>query len=86
MTLAEQLRNEINIHEVMPWLKEDVVKSIRYNGKYSRICDNHVREITRNFSFPYKYYTHIETWARKEGFNVNSTYNSYGVRSICISL
>lgn len=86
MTLAEQLRNEMNIHEVMPWLKEDVVKSIRSNGRYSRICDKHVREITRNFSFPYKYYTHIEEWARKEGFKVYPTFNSYGVRSICISL
>ncbi len=86
MTLAEQLRNEINIHEVMPWLKEDVMKSIRNNGRYSRICDKHINEIKRNFAFPFKYYTHIEDWARKEGFNVYSKYNSYGVRSIVITL
>ena len=86
MTLAEQLRNEIDIHKAMPWLKEDVVKSIRSNGHYSRICDRHINEITRNFSFPFKYYTHIADWASKEGLNVHSEYNSYGVRYIVITL
>ena len=86
MTLAEQLRNEMNIHEVMPWLKEDVVKEIRSMGYYSRICDTHIRGISRNSSFPFKYYTNVEKWARKEGFNVQSEYNSYGVRYIVITL
>ena len=86
MTLAEQLRNEFNIHEVMPWLKEDVIRELRGSGRYCRICDNHVREIERNFSFPFKYYTHIEDWARKEGLNVHIEYNYYGVKHIVITL
>lgn len=86
MTIAEQLRNEINIHQVMPWLKEDVTNSIRNCGYFSRICDKHINKITRKSSFPLKYYTPIEEWARKEGLKVYSTYNSYGVRSLKITL
>lgn len=86
MTLADQLKNEVNIHEIMPWLKEDVIREIRSYGRYSRICDKHIDKIKQNFAFPFKYYVHIEEWARKEGFRVHSEYNSYGVRSIVISL
>ena len=88
MTLAEQLRVEksSSIHTDMPWLKEEVVKAIRDRGEWSIICDKHVRDISKNFSAPYKYWSPIEEWARKEGFRVYPKYNSYGVKSICISL
>lgn len=85
-TLAEQLRNEINIHSVMPWLKEETIKHIRWNGVYSMICDKHIDKISESWAIPNKYYDPIKTWAESEGFKVYSTYNSYGVRSINIEL
>ncbi len=85
MSLAEQLRNEINIHEVMPWLKEETIKHIRWDGKFAMICDTHINEI-KKWAVPFKYYSPIQEWARSEGFKVFSEYNSYGVRSIVITL
>lgn len=88
MTLAEQLRKEKanTILTDMPWLKESVIRRVRDSGEWSIICDRHVREISENFSAPYKYWAPIEEWARGEGFRVYPRYNSYGVKSICISL
>ena len=86
MTLAEQLRNEINVTNEIPWLAEEVVKAIRNNGRYVIICDTHIKDVKRNWSLPNKYFTPVCEWARKEGFCARATYNSYGVKHIEITL
>jgi hypothetical protein len=85
MTLAEQLRQEVDITKELPWLKEEVVKQIRQRGKFSIICDTHINSAD-SFSIPYKYWTPIEKWARSEGFSVYGSHNSYGVKRLNIEL
>lgn len=85
MTLAEQLRQEVDITKELPWLKEEVVKQIRQSGKFSIICDTHISRAD-SFSIPYKYWTPIEKWATSEGFSVYCSHNSYGVKRLNIEL
>lgn len=87
MTLAEQLRNESkNLLSEIPWLEEETVKHIRWNGKFSMICDKHIGKITQAWAIPERFWTPIADWARENGFRVSTSYNSYGVKSIVISL
>ncbi len=87
MTLAEQLRKESkNLLNEIPWLEEETIKHIKWNGRYSMICDRHIREVSKSFSLPEKFWTPVSDWARENGFNVSTSYNSYGVKSIVISL
>lgn len=87
MTLAEQLRNESkNLLSEIPWLEEETVKHIRWNGKYSMICDKHIDKISKSWAIPERFWTPIADWARENGFRVSTSYNSYGVKSIVISL
>lgn len=83
--LADLLRNEIDIHKELPWLQEEVVKRIKSNGVFSIICDTHVNDIS-TYSLPFKYWSPVETWARKEGFNTDCKYNNYGVKHLIITL
>lgn len=85
MTIAEQLKNEINLQKDIPWLKDEVMKQIRNRGMFSIICDTHVRDITK-FAIPYKYNSALQDWARQEGLNVETVYNNYGVKHIKITL
>lgn len=85
MTIAEQLKNEINLQKDIPWLKEEVMSQIRGRGMFSIICDTHIRDVTK-FSLPYKYNSSIQDWARQEGLNVETAYNNYGVKHIRITL
>ena len=86
-TLAEQLRNEMpDIHKEMPWLRESVYNNIKYYGEYNIICDTHVSYISERFAVPSKYWIPIEEWAKSEGLRVYASYNSYGVKNLCISL
>ena len=86
MGLAEQLKNEVNVLNELPWLKEGVINGIKNYGRYRLICDTHISKPNRNFSVPYKYWTPISDWARKEGFRVSADYNSYGVKHLVIEL
>lgn len=87
-TLAEQLRKEAssNLLNDLPWLAEETIKHIRWDGRYSMICDKHIDKISKSWAVPNKYYAPIEEWARKEGFRVSASYNRAGVRSIVIEL
>lgn len=85
MTIAEQLKNEINLQKDIPWLKEEVMSQIRDRGMFSIICDTHIRDITK-FSLSYKYNSALQDWARQEGLNVETAYNNYGVKHIRITL
>lgn len=86
MTIAEQLRNEINVTKELPWLAGTVTNSIRHGGRYTIICDTHISEIKKDWCLPNKYFTPVCEWARKEGLNARPVYNSYGVKHIEISL
>ena len=86
MNLAEQLKQEIDVHKEMPWLKDSVISHIRNSGEYCIICDTHIYNIRKDFAIPYRYWKPIEDWARKEGFNVYCSCNSYGVKHLFISL
>ena len=79
------MRNEVDVLKEIPWLKEEVVKDIRNRGEFCIICDHHICDISK-FSIPYKYWTPIKEWARKEGFRVCCECNSYGVRHLVIRL
>ena len=85
MTIAEQLKSEINLQKDIPWLKDEVMDQIRGIGMFNIICDTHVRDITK-FALPYKYNSAIQSWAIQEGFNVETVYNNYGVKHIRITL
>ena len=85
MTIAEQLKSEINLQKDIPWLKDEVMKQIRNRGMFSIICDTHVGDITK-FAIPYKYNSALQEWARQEGLNVEIVYNNYGVKHIRITL
>ena len=86
MTLAEQLRNEINVERDLPWLREEVMKHIKGSGQWCVICDTHINSVSKNFSLPNKYFVPVSEWARKEGLSVQTVYNGYGVKHIKITL
>ena len=86
MSLAEQIRNEINVTKELPWLEESVVRHVKGSGRYCIICDTHIERVNKDFSVPYKYFEPICDWARKEGFRAGTVYNSYGVKHIEITL
>ena len=85
MTIAEQLKSEIDLQKDIPWLKEEIMSQIRSGGMFSIICDTHVRDTTK-FAIPYKYNSALQDWARQEGLNVETVYNNYGVKHIRITL
>lgn len=85
MTIAEQLKSEINLQKDIPWLKDEVMKQIRNRGMFSIICDTHINDID-SYSLPYKYNSAVQSWARQEGLNVETAYNNYGVKHIRITL
>ena len=86
MTLAEQIRNQIDVEKDLPWLREDVLQDIKVNGRWRVICDNHIQEIREGWSLPNKYFTPVSEWANKEGLRAHATYNGYGVRSLELTL
>lgn len=87
MNIAEQIRNEINVTKDLPWLAEDVMNALRSNrGRYTILCDSHIRDIERGWSLPGKYFTPVCEWARREGLHAGATYNFYGVKLIEITL
>ena len=87
MTLAEQLRNEIDVTRDLPWLAEDVMSDLRSNrGRYVILCDSHISKVCRGWSLPGKYFAPVCEWAKREGLNACAIYNSYGVRHIEITL
>ena len=86
-TLAEQLRNEINVTRDLPWLAEDVMKALRSSrGKYVILCDSHIGRIQQGWALPGKYFTPVCEWARREGLRAGAIYNGYGVKHIEITL
>lgn len=86
-TLAEQLRQQINVTKELPWLAGDVMRTLQSNsGRYKILCDSHIRQIERGWSLPGKYFTPVCEWARSEGLYACATFNSRGVRSIEITL
>lgn len=84
--LAEQLRQEKEGYKLPEWLADDVAGEIRNFGSASYICDHHIRDVSKGWSFPMKYQEALEKWGRDNGFRVYYTHNSYGVRSINFSL
>lgn len=84
-TLADQVRQSINVSTELPFLAEDVLKTLKTSGRYRIICDTHIHKIS-GWSIPAKYFTPVCEWARQEGLNAGAYYNSYGVRSIEITL
>lgn len=86
MTLAEQIRSQIDLQKELPWLKNDVANAIKACGEYCIICDTHIDKITRGWAVPNKYYAPICEWARKEGLSTRPVHNSYGVKHIEITL
>jgi len=85
MTLAEQLRAEVNIIKDIPWLQDAVADRIRNEGEFCIICDKHIHDISRT-AIPYKYWNSVEQWAKEEGFVVGERYNSHGVKYLTIRL
>ena len=87
MTLADLLRQEASstLLKDISWLPEKVIEDIRGRGKFSIICDRHIREIS-TYSLPMKYEYPIKQWATQQGFRVSNSYNSYGVKYIDITL
>lgn len=86
-TLAEKLRQQINVSTELPWLAEDVMKDLQSSrGRYVILCDSHIREIKRGWWLPGKYFTPVCEWARREGLHAGAIYNSYGVKHIEITL
>ena len=86
MTLAEQIRNQIDVEKELPWLREDVLQDIKVNGRWSVICDTHIQEIKEGWALPNKYFTPVSEWAHKEGLKAYATYNNYGVKSLELTL
>lgn len=87
MTLADQLRNESkNLLNEIPWLKEETIKHIKWDGRYSMICDRHIDKISKSWALPERFWVPVADWARENGFHVSTSYNSHGVKSIVISL
>lgn len=85
-TLAEQLRQAINVERDLPWLKEEVGKGILGRGKCVLLCDSHIKSIGQGWALPGKYFTPVCEWARREGLHARDTYNAYGVKQIEITL
>ena len=84
--MQNKLKKEIDIEKEIPNLRECVTSSIKNFGEYCVICDTHIRDISPRFSIPYRYWTPICDWARKEGLYVSTHYNSYGVKHLVITL
>ena len=86
MTLAETLKNDSkNLLNDIPWLQNSVINQIKTYGYFSIICDTHVKNVS-TYSLPQKYEYPIQNWAKENGIRTSNTYNSYGVKSIKISL
>jgi len=84
--LAEQLKNELESAKLPDWLADDVAGEIKNFGYASYICDTHIREVSKSWSFPARYEQALLKWGRDNGFRVSFSHNSYGVRSIVFKL
>lgn len=85
MTIAEELRQKINVERDIPNLSENVKNSIQQRGKWSVICDTHITKILP-YALPYKYWQPLTEWAQGQGLRVSEKRNPYGVRSIVFTL
>jgi hypothetical protein len=83
-TIAEQLRQTINVERDLPWLRQDVLRDLQGRGKWYAICDTHNHDV-KNYAIPAKYFTPVCEWARREGLHAEAHYNGYGVRGIVIT-
>ena len=84
--LAETLRKEKEGYQLPAWLADDVASMVRCDGYASYICDHHIRDIAKSWSFPMKYSEALEKWGRDNGFRVSYFRNSYGVMHIKFSI
>lgn len=85
MTLAEEMRNSVSIERDHPNFRESVRESLLNRGKWSIICDTHITKIM-NYAVPFKYWSSIEEFARREGLRAIEYRNPYGVRCIRITM
>jgi len=83
MSLADEIRNSFVLPE--SYFEQNVIPFLKGCGRASIICDNHIYEVKGN-AIPTQYGNSLESWARKNGFNVSHEVNSYGVRYIRISI
>lgn len=85
-TIAEQIKNSINIEKEIPKLRDIVINRIKNLGEYSVVCDTHIKDTDPEWAIQYKYWTPICEWAEKEGLHTHTSFNNYGVKYLTITL